>query len=68
MKHQEGYIKNLKKLQKRMEVWKNLTEKEEKEYLLRHEWSPYKNAMPVGKRYVVNDNVMFAHHMDDQDG
>ena len=51
-----------------MKVWKNLTEEEEEQCTILCEWSPCKNAMPVGERCVVNNKVMFAHHMDDQDG
>jgi len=68
IKHCEGYIENLKKLQKQMKVWKVLSEKDEKEYMKRREWSPYKSVMSVGERCLINNIPVFAHHVDDQGG
>ena len=66
--HRHSYISNLRKLQKRMRVWKILSEVEEKKYLEKREWSPYKLAMAIGERCEVDGKIVYAHHIDDQGG
>ena len=68
IEHREKYIGTIKKLQKRMRVWKLLTEDEEEEYLKKREWSPLKEAMPVGEKVEVDGKIVFVHHIDDQEG
>ena len=51
-----------------MKVWKLLSEDEENEYLKKREWSPLKEAMPVGEKVEVDGKIVFIHHIDDQEG
>ena len=68
IKHREVYIATIKRLQRRIRVWKLLSEEEEAKYLLKREWSPLKDVMPLGERIELDGKVIFAHHIDDQEG
>ena len=66
--HRHEYITKLRKLQKRMRLWKVLLEAEQSRYMQKREWSPYKEAMPVGEQCKLEGKVVYAHHIDDQGG
>ena len=42
-----------------------LSEEEEAKYLLKREWSPLKDMMPLGERIELDGKVILAHHIDD---
>lgn len=66
--YRKDYIATLKKLQRRMQVWKVISDDEEKNYLIKCNWSPMKDIMPVGEKFTIDDSVVFVHHIDDQEG
>ena len=68
IKHRNVYINTLKKLQKRMKVWKVLSESEEEKYLKTRDWSPLKDIMPISEKVNVDSKVLYVHHIDDQEG
>ena len=66
--YRKDYIATLKKLQRRMQVWKVMSDDEEKNYLIKCNWLPMKDIMPVGEKFTIDDSVVFVHHIDDQEG
>ena len=68
IEYRNGYLSYVFKKHLRMRVWKFLSETEEQKYLERRSLSPFSDAMAVGERFVINNEVKFIHHMDDQEG
>jgi len=52
----------------RMRLWKVISEDEEKKYLIKRNWSPMKDIMPVGENFTIGDSVVFVHHINNQEG
>ena len=51
-----------------MRVWKVLNKKEEQVHLKKREISPCSNIMPVREKIIINNEEIYVHHIDDQDG
>ena len=62
------YISLLEKLQRRMRVWKILSEQEENIYLEKRNLSPFKCVMHIGESVMIDDLNYYIHHIDDQEG
>ena len=62
------YILFIEKLQRRMRVWKILSEQEEDIYLEKGNLLPFKCVMPIEESVIINGLNYYIHHIYDQEG